>query len=186
MDPSTRPPGPAQDAQTLVTSTRRPVAGPFTRWPLVADIVLALVVFLVILLVSPEGPDDELTLRAAGEVSIAALIIFAAASGALQWGYVALGGALVFVTISSLIDAVTVAQIGFGLFLTLFVWYIGRRLRIRGERAAQLEREQAAEARRGGRGANPDRTRAPRRGRPPGESDDGASRRRQDRCRRRP
>jgi signal transduction histidine kinase len=28
------------------------------------------------------------------------------------------------------------------------VWYVGRRLRIRGERAAQLEREQAAEARR--------------------------------------
>jgi signal transduction histidine kinase len=196
MDPSTRRPGTAQDAQTLVTSTRRPVAGPFTRWPRVADTVLALVVFLVILLVSPEGPDDELTLRAVGEVSIAALIIFAVASGALcwrrsqplvvfgvtlgatvlsmglgdadtvgiammfalysvgryltndQWGYIALGGALVFVTISSLIDAVTVAQIGFGLLLTFFVWYIGRRLRIRGERAAQLEREQAAEARR--------------------------------------
>jgi signal transduction histidine kinase len=146
--------------------------------------------------VSPEGPDDELTLRAAGEVSIAALIVFAVASGVLswrryqplvvfgvalgvavlsmgfsdadmvgiamlfalfsvgryvtndQWGYIALGGALVFVTISSLIDAVTVAQIGFGLFLTFLVWYIGRRLRIRGERAAQLEREQAAEARR--------------------------------------
>src|SRR5215218_8493679 len=85
MDPSTRRPGPAQDAQTLVTSSRRPVAGPFTRWPRVADIVLALVVFLVILLVSPEGPDGDLTLRAAGEVSIAALIISAVASGVLYW-----------------------------------------------------------------------------------------------------
>jgi signal transduction histidine kinase len=56
--------------------------------------------------------------------------------------------ALVFVTISSLIDAVTVAQIGFGLLLTFLVWYVGRRLRIRSERAAQLQREQAAEARR--------------------------------------
>src|SRR5918996_1087275 len=46
MDPSTGRPGPAQDAQTLVTSTRRPVAGQFTRWPRVADAVLALVVFL--------------------------------------------------------------------------------------------------------------------------------------------
>jgi signal transduction histidine kinase len=196
MDPSTRRPGTAQDAQTLVTSTRRPVGGPFTRWPRVADTVLALVVFLVALFVSPEGPDDELTLRTVGEVSIAALIIIAVASGALywrrsqplvvfgvtlgatalsigfsdadmvgiammfalfsvgryvtndQWGYIALGGALVVVTISSLIDAEAVAAIGFGVFLTFLVWYIGRRLRIRGERAAQLEREQAAEARR--------------------------------------
>jgi signal transduction histidine kinase len=188
------------NAQTRVSSTRRPPGGPFTRWPHVADTVLALVVFLVVLLVSPEGPDDELTFRAAGEVSIAALIVSAVASGVLywrrskplvvfgvivtlalaatvpsaglgdaetvgiammfalygvgrhasndRWGYVALAGALAFVTISSLIDAVTVAQIGFGLFLTFFVWYSGRRLRIRSERAAQLEREQAAEARR--------------------------------------
>lgn len=184
----------AQDAQTL-TSTRRPLGGPFTRWPRAADAVLALVVFLVILSVAP-GHDDELVFRAVGEVSIAALIIFAVASGALYWrrsrplvvfggtlgvtvlsmglgdadmvgiamlfalysvgryvtddrrGYLALGGALVFVTINSLIEAVTVAEIGFGLFLTFFVWYVGRRLRIRGERAAQLEREQAAEARR--------------------------------------
>jgi len=185
----------AQDAQTPLTSTRRPLGGPFTRWPRVADAVLALVVFLVILSVAP-GHDDELVLRPVGEVSIAALIVFALASGALFWrrsrplvvfgvtlgaavlsiglrdadmvgiamlfalygvgryvtndqrGYVALGGALVFVTISSLIDAVTVAEIGFGLLLMFFVWYVGRRLRIRGERAAQLEREQAAEARR--------------------------------------
>jgi signal transduction histidine kinase len=185
----------AQDAQTPLTSTRRPLGGPFTRWPRVADAVLALVVFLVILSVAP-GHDDELVLRPVGEVSIAALIVFALASGALFWrrsrplvvfgvtlgaavlsiglhdaemvgiamlfalygvgrhvtndqrGYVALGGALVFVTTSSLIDAVTVVEIGFGLLLTFFVWYVGRRLRIRGERAAQLEREQAAEARR--------------------------------------
>jgi signal transduction histidine kinase len=184
------------NAQTRVSSTRRPPGGPFTRWPHVADTVLALVVFLVVLLVSPEGPDDELTFRGVGEVSIAALIVSAVASGVLywrrsqplvvfgvtlgatalsvgysdagmigiamffalygvgrhasndRWAYSALGGALVVVTISSLIDAVTVAQTGFGLFLTFFVWYVGRRLRIRGERAAQLEREQAAEARR--------------------------------------
>jgi signal transduction histidine kinase len=65
-----------------------------------------------------------------------------------QWSYLALGGALVFVTISSLFDAATLVEIGFGLFVTFLVWYIGRRLRIRAERAAQLEREQAAEARR--------------------------------------
>jgi signal transduction histidine kinase len=186
----------AQDAQTPVTGTRRPPGGPFTRWPRVADAVLALVVFLVLLVVSPEGPDDEVTFRMVGKVSIAGLIVFAVASGALYWrrsrplaafgvalgaaalslgfddvnmvgiamlfalygvgryvsndwwGYLALGGALAFVTISSLADAVTVAATGFGLLLTLCVWYVGRRVRIRGERAAQLEREHAAEARR--------------------------------------
>jgi signal transduction histidine kinase len=187
----------AQDAQTPVTSTRLAVGGgPFTRWPRVADTVLALVVFLVSLLVSPDGSNGEVTLRGVGEVSVAALIVLAVGSGALswrrsrplvvfgvtwgaavlgiwlrdagtvaiammfalysvgryvtddRWGYIPLGGALVFVTVSSLVDAVTVAEIGFGLFFTFVVWYIGRRLRIRGERAALLEREQAAEARR--------------------------------------
>jgi signal transduction histidine kinase len=183
MDPSTRRPGTV-------------AGGPFTRWPRVADAVLAVVVFLVTLVVSPGGADGEVTLRAVGEVSIAALIVLVVGSGVLywrrsqplvvfgvtlaaavlslglrdagtvgiammfalyavgryvthdRWGYVPLGGALVFVMITSVVDAVTVAEIGFGLFLTFFVWYAGRRLRIRGERAALLEREQAAEARR--------------------------------------
>jgi len=180
-------------------STSRPSTaggGPFTRWPRVADAVLALVVFLVMLAVSPEGPNDEVAFRAVGEVSIAALIVLAVAGGVLywrrsqplavfgvtlgatvlslglrdagtvgiamlfalygvgryvtddRWSWIALAGALVFVTISSFVDTVTVAQIGFGLVLVFVVWYIGRRLRIRGERAALLEREQAAEARR--------------------------------------
>jgi signal transduction histidine kinase len=185
------------DAQTPVPGTRRLPGGPFTRWPRAADAILALVVFLVIAVVSPQGPDDdELTFRAVGDVSIAALLVFLVASGVLywrrsqplvvfgvtlgvavlssglddadmvglamlfalygvgrhvtndQWSYLALGGALVFVTVSSRFDAATVAEIGFGLFVTFLVWYIGRRLRIRAERAAQLEREQAAEARR--------------------------------------
>jgi signal transduction histidine kinase len=186
----------AQDAQTLVTGTRRPLGGPFTRWPRIADTVLALAVFLLFLFVSPKGPADELTFRTVGDVSIAALIVFAVASAALywrrsqplvvlgvtlgaatlsiasddfdlvgiamlfalysvgryvtddRWNYVALGGALAFVAVGSLADASAVAAIGFGLFLTFFVWYVGRRLRIRAERAAQLERERAAEARR--------------------------------------
>jgi signal transduction histidine kinase len=184
---------------SMDSSTRRPgtvAGGPFTRWPRVADAVLAVVVFLVTLVVSPGGADGEVTLRAVGEVSIAALIVLVVGSGVLywrrsqplvvfgvtlaaavlslglrdagtvgiammfalyavgryvthdRWGYVPLGGALVFVMITSVVDAVTVAEIGFGLFLTFFVWYAGRRLRIRGERAALLEREQAAEARR--------------------------------------
>jgi signal transduction histidine kinase len=179
-----------------VRSTRRLLGGPFTRWPRVADGVLALIVFVVLLLVSPTGPADELTFRTPGEVPIGALVVSAVASGVLyrrrsqplavfavtlgatalsigfddvdlvgiamlfalygvgryvtddRWGYTAVGGALVSVTISSLADAATPAAIGFGLCLTFFVWYVGRRLRIRAERAAQLQREHAAEARR--------------------------------------
>lgn len=185
--------------ESMNPSIRRPGTaggGPFTRWPRAADAVLAIVVFLVTLLVSPDGANDEVTLRGVGEVSVAALLVLAVGSGALywrrsrpllvfgvtwgaaalgiwlrdagtvaiammfalysvgryvtddRWGAVALGGALVFVASSSVVDAVTVAEIGFGLFFTFFVWYLGRRLRIRGERAALLEREQAAEARR--------------------------------------
>jgi signal transduction histidine kinase len=200
MDPSTPRPGPAQDAQTPVTSKGRPLGGPFTSWPRAADTVLALVVFLMVVLVSPEGPDGELTFRGVDEVSIAALIVSAVASGVLywrrsqplvvfgvivtlalattapsaglgdaetvgiammfalysvgrhasndRWGYIALAGALAFVTISSLSNEETPAALGFGLCFTFVVWYSGRRLRIRGERAALLEREQAAEARR--------------------------------------
>ena len=188
------------DAQAPVPSTRRLPGGPFTRWPRAADALLALVVFLVIAGMSPQGPDDELTFRAVGDVSIAALLVFLVASGVLywrrsqplvvfgvtvalalaatvpsaglgdaetvgiammfalyavgrhagndRWGYIALAGALAFVTISSLSHEETPAALGFGLCFTFVVWYSGRRLRIRSERAAQLEREQAAEARR--------------------------------------
>jgi signal transduction histidine kinase len=180
-------------------SKRRPGTaggGPFSRWPRAADAVLAVVVFIVTLVVSPEGSNEEVTLRGVGEASIAALIVLVVGSGALywrrsrplvvfgvtwgaavlgiwlrdagtvaiammfalysvgryvtddRWSSIPLGGALVFVTASSLVDEVTVAQIAFGLFFTFVVWYLGRRLRIRGERAALLEREQAAEARR--------------------------------------
>jgi signal transduction histidine kinase len=183
MDPSTRRPGTAG-------------GGPFSRWPRGADAVLALVVFLVTLVVSPDGSNDEVTFRGVGEVSIAALIVLVVGGGALcwrrsrplvvfgvtwgaavlgiwlrdagtvaiammfalysvgrhvtddRWSYLPLGGALVFVTASSLVEALTVAELGFGLCFTFVVWYLGRRLRIRGERAALLEREQAAQARR--------------------------------------
>jgi signal transduction histidine kinase len=69
---------------------------------------------------------------------------------------IGLGGTFVLVVLSALFHpntptrsgAETAAEVAFGLFITFLVWYIGRRIRIRGERAAQLERERAAEARR--------------------------------------
>jgi len=75
-----------------------------------------------------------------------------------RWSYLGLGGAFGLVGLSVLMEEVraadgsstpeTIAGAAFGLFLFFLVWYIGRRVRFRGERAAQLEREQAAEARR--------------------------------------
>ena len=73
-----------------------------------------------------------------------------------RWSYVGVGGAIAVVAVNDLVEGVQpVADIGFGFLVLFLVWYIGRRIRIRGdylrllqERAAQLEREQAAEARR--------------------------------------
>ena len=72
-----------------------------------------------------------------------------------RWSAIGLGGAIALNAISNLIAGEPVTDIGFGFGVLFLVWYIGRRIRIRGDymsllqgRAAQLEREQAAEARR--------------------------------------
>ncbi len=71
------------------------------------------------------------------------------------YSYGAIGVVLVLDGISGLVDAETSAAIGFSLFVAFLSWYLGRRIRIRGEyltilqeRAAFLERERTAEARR--------------------------------------
>lgn len=184
-------------AQTPLGSAPRQLRGPFTRWPRAADTVLAIVVFLTTVFVTSEGPNnDDLVIRSAGDIPIAAFFVFAVASGALYWrrsqplvvlgvtlvalalsiglGYSELVGIAMLVALYSVgryvtndrrssiglgvtlavhgfiafMDEVTAAEIGFGVFVMFLVWYIGRRIRIRGERAAQLQREQAAEARR--------------------------------------
>ncbi len=72
-----------------------------------------------------------------------------------QWSYYAVGATLALTAISTFVDGEPVGTIGFGLVFVFTIWYIGRRIRMRGdylrllqERAAHLEREQAAEARR--------------------------------------
>jgi signal transduction histidine kinase len=183
---------------------RRPVGGPFTRWPRAADAVLAIVVFLMTVFVKSEGPNDDLVIHSVGDVSIGVLFVLAVASGALywrrseplivfgvtwaaaalstgavyfelvraadlelvgipmlvalygvgryaindRWAYLALCGAFAVVGLSAPMDAVSAAEVGFGFIVIFLVWYMGRRLRSRAERAAHLEREQAAEARR--------------------------------------
>ena len=65
-----------------------------------------------------------------------------------RWSYIGLGGALAVLGFDYLIGEVTAAAVGFGIVVLSGVWYIGRQVRMRAERAAQLEREQAADAHR--------------------------------------
>jgi signal transduction histidine kinase len=70
-----------------------------------------------------------------------------------QRSYYALSSAIALVGIHVLTGGEPPVSVGIGVFVTSLVWYIGRRIRIRGEyltllqeRAAQLERKKAAEA----------------------------------------
>ena len=72
-----------------------------------------------------------------------------------RWSYGGAGAAAALVVTSEMVDATPAWEIGFACVVLFLVWYIGRFIRVRGdyltlllEHAAQLEREQAAEARR--------------------------------------
>ena len=72
-----------------------------------------------------------------------------------RWSYASVSVAIAVAAISDLVDEGPLTDIGSSFFFLFLVWYIGRRIRIRGDymsllqgRAAQLEREHAAEARR--------------------------------------
>ena len=185
----------AVDPQTPLSSARRPVRGPFARWPRVADAVLAIVVFLAAVFVATEEPNQDFDIRTFDDLSTIAVLIAAVASGALywrrsrplvvlgvtlagsaasmaigypeggfavifavysagryadndRWNYIGLGAAAALVGLGEFLDDVVLGELAFGLFVMFLVWYIGRRIRFRGERAEQLEREQTAEARR--------------------------------------
>ncbi len=72
-------------SQTPLSNAPRPLRGPFARWPRAADTVLAIVVFLWTVFVSDEDPNQDLAIRAVSDVPIAAIFVFAVASGALCW-----------------------------------------------------------------------------------------------------
>lgn len=57
--------------------------GPFARWPHLADTMLGVVVFLCNIFVSDD--DQDLIIRAVGELPVAATLLLALASGALYW-----------------------------------------------------------------------------------------------------
>jgi len=176
-------------------SARRP--GPFDRWPIGADVAVAVVVFVTALLLV-QGPNDSVMPRSPADIPTGEFIVAAFGSGALVWrrrwplavlavtlaasflavalGYsevialtllvalyavgryvtddpwsaIGLAVAIAVVMATSLVDD-SPEEIGSFLIALSFVagiWYIGRRMRVRGERAAQRGREQAAEARR--------------------------------------
>ncbi len=67
--------------------------------------------------------------------------------------YIGMGAAIGLLAISRFVVGGAASGSGFGLLVAFVLWYVGRRLRVRGEylrlleeRAAQLEREQLAEA----------------------------------------
>jgi len=72
-----------------------------------------------------------------------------------RWSYAGLLAALVLTAINSFFDGEPASSIGSVFVIVFLIWYVGRYIRVRGsyltlleERAAQLEREQVAEARR--------------------------------------
>jgi signal transduction histidine kinase len=187
----------ALQAQAPLGSAPRQYRGPFTRWPRAADIILAVVVFLLAVFVVEGANPDDLAIRPLGDVPVFAFFVFAVACGAIlwrrsqplavlavtlvtaelsgvldysqvvgvsflialysvaryvtseRWSYVALGAALVFPLSAPFTgEEMSAADVGFGLVVMAGVWYVGRRMRFRAERAAELARERAAEARR--------------------------------------
>ena len=171
----------------LTESLRRPL----DRWPLAADVTLAVLAFLASVLVWARNGEDS-AFRTFGEVPVPAYLLFVIAavallrrrqeplpvfavvlvcSGlvvALDYGHVGvaslvslysvgrycpglltnvcvLGAAISFAAIDALTADATVADLGGGVLVTFIVWYAGRRVRYRGDRAAILAREQAAQ-----------------------------------------
>ena len=65
-----------------------------------------------------------------------------------RWAHVGVAAAIAVIIVDGLTDPAPWGEVVFGGVVMFVAWYVGRRLRLRGERAAQLLREQAAEARR--------------------------------------
>jgi signal transduction histidine kinase len=83
-----------------------------------------------------------------GGVAIIALYSAGRYAANDRWAYLGVGAAIFVVTLDNLADPAPWGEAVFGAVVMFVAWYVGRRLRMRQERAAQLLREQAAEARR--------------------------------------
>ena len=64
-----------------------------------------------------------------------------------QWSYYGVGVAVVMAAISALIDGEPLGSIGFALLFVFLIWYIGRRIRARGDYLRLLQEHAVAEER---------------------------------------
>ncbi|HSO53186.1 MAG TPA: histidine kinase [Actinomycetes bacterium] len=83
-----------------------------------------------------------------GGVAIIALYSAGRYANDDRWERLGVATAVVVVVLDGLLDPVPWGEIVFGAVVMFVAWYIGRRLRLRRQRADELLREQAAEARR--------------------------------------
>ncbi|MER5210126.1 sensor histidine kinase [Streptomyces sp. NPDC002838] len=83
-----------------------------------------------------------------GGIVIVALYSVGRHADGNRWGPLGVGAAIAAVTIDGLLHSFPWGDIGFGALVMSGAWYLGRRLRLRAERAARFLKEQAAEARR--------------------------------------
>jgi signal transduction histidine kinase len=81
-------------------------------------------------------------------VGFAVIALYSVGRYAGDWSYAGAAGVIALVTASGLVRSEPVGVTAIGIVAAFIAWYAGRRIRGRGERVAQLEREQAAEARR--------------------------------------
>jgi len=65
-----------------------------------------------------------------------------------RWAQLGVAAAVVLVVLDGLFDPVPWGELLFGAVVMFVAWYVGRRVRLRQQRAAERRREQAAEARR--------------------------------------
>src|SRR6266511_2883103 len=74
----------ALPSRTPLGNAPRRFRGPSARWPRAADAVHAIAVLLATVFFV-DGPGDAIVVRPIGDVTIAALLVFAVASAALYW-----------------------------------------------------------------------------------------------------
>ncbi len=113
---------------------------------------------LVVLAVTLAASTLSLALNYSDVVGIAMLVALYSVGRYVAdntWSYYGVGGAIAVVIIGNLIDGAPVSDPALAFPVLSGVWYIGRRIRIRGdylrllhERAVRLEKDQADEARR--------------------------------------
>jgi signal transduction histidine kinase len=83
-----------------------------------------------------------------GLITIFALYSVGRYAASSRQGQVGLAAAIAVLTVDNLINSAPWADAGFGAVIFFVVWYVGRSLRLREERAALQRRQQADEARR--------------------------------------